>query len=127
MKQAFHEAQALWEKGMPLFFSLEPSRHPGIFSGPKTWPKDEPFFLPIFTSRSDEHMKQIFNDYRKVGRIDIEKDIEKELSADKDARELLLAYGKPLRLQRRGMTQLEAGAASDSACPHFNSFNLHQL
>ncbi|XP_055333553.1 annexin A6-like [Paramacrobiotus metropolitanus] len=73
-KQAFHEAQALWE------------------TGPKHWKKDEPFFAPIFSNRSDEHMRQVFQDYRRIGHIDIDKDIEKELSGDE--KDMLLAFVK---------------------------------
>ncbi|OQV25455.1 Annexin A3 [Hypsibius exemplaris] len=71
-KRAFHEAQALWE------------------TGPKKWQNNESFFIPIFTERSDEHLRQVFEDYKAIGRIDIEKDIEKELSGD--AKDLLLAF-----------------------------------
>lgn len=63
-KQTFYEAQALWEMG------------------PKKWHTDEAFVIPLFTERSEEHMRQMFQDYKLFGRIDIEKDIEKELSGD---------------------------------------------
>ena len=73
-KQAYHEAQALWE------------------NGPKKWQSNDAFFIPIFSERSEEHLRQVFQDYKAIGRIDIEKDIEKELSGD--VRSLLLAFGK---------------------------------
>ncbi|GAU94582.1 hypothetical protein RvY_06324-2 [Ramazzottius varieornatus] len=76
-KQAYHEAQALWE------------------NGPKKWQNNEAFFIPIFTERSEEHLRQLFQDYKAIGRIDIEKDIEKELSGD--VRALLLAFVRVCR------------------------------
>ncbi|GAU99599.1 hypothetical protein RvY_10573 [Ramazzottius varieornatus] len=62
--QAYHEALALWEVG------------------PKKWAKDEAFTIPIFTRRTQSHLRHVFDEYKKICGIDIEKDIENDLSGD---------------------------------------------
>lgn len=90
--------------------------------GPKKWQKDEPFFVPIFTERSDEHLQQMFEDYRRIGNIDIEKDIEKELSGD--ARDLLLAFGQYGTLDQNNC-QIQLSSVY-TVFPHHSDSPSHQ-
>ncbi|XP_055328859.1 annexin A4-like [Paramacrobiotus metropolitanus] len=62
--QSYHEALALWE------------------TGPKKWPQDEAFSIPIFTRRSHAHLRHVFDEYKAICGLDIEKDVTNELSGD---------------------------------------------
>ncbi|OQV18538.1 Annexin A11 [Hypsibius exemplaris] len=62
--QAYHEALALWE------------------TGPKKWAQDEAFSIPIFTRRSHAHLRHVFDEYKKICGVDIEKDITNEMTGD---------------------------------------------